>query len=133
MAEIEVINPEGLPALGPYSHVITVRGGKTVYVAGQVAVNSEGEVVGRGDLREQTRQVFENVQAALAAAGATFDDVVKVTMYVANYKPEDRAILMDVRNQYISGERLPTSVLLGVQSLATNDLLIEMDAIAVVD
>ena len=133
MAEIEVINPEKLPALGPYSQVITVRGGKTVYVAGQVAVNAAGEVVGRGDLREQTRQVFENVQTALAAAGATFDDVVKVTMYVANYKPEDRAVLMDVRGQYISGERLPTSVLLGVQSLATSDLLIEMDAIAVVD
>jgi reactive intermediate/imine deaminase len=133
MAEIEVIEPERLPALGPYSQVITVRGGKTVYVAGQVAVNSEGEVVGRGDLGEQTRQVFENVQTALAAAGATFSDVVKVTMYVANYKPEDRGVIMQVRGRYFTGEHLPTSVLLGVQSLATSDLLIEMDAIAVVD
>jgi enamine deaminase RidA (YjgF/YER057c/UK114 family) len=102
-------------------------------MAGQVAVNAEGEVVGRGDLREQTRQVFENVQTALAAAGATFSDVVKVTMYIANYKPEDRGVIMEVRGQYFTGEHLPTSVLLGVQSLATSDLLIEMDAIAVVD
>ena len=133
MAKIKFIRPEGLPALGVYTQVITAQGGKTIYVAGQVAYTAEGQLIGQGDLQAQTVQVCENIQTALAAAGSTFSDLVKLTMYIVNYKPADRSIIMEVRNQYVSAENPPTSTLLGVQSLALPALLIEMDAIAVVD
>ena len=133
MADLEIIQPEGLNKPGIYSHVVTARGGKTIYVAGQVALDEQGQLVGRGDLGQQTRQVYKNVEIALASAGATFDDVVKMTIYVANYKPEYRSAILEARSQFITSENPPTSVLLGVQSLATEEFLVEIDAIAVVD
>ncbi len=133
MADIDFIQPDNLPALGAYTQVIAATGGKTIYVAGQVSVNAVGQLVGEGDLGAQTRQVCENIQTALAAAGATFADLVKLTMYIVNYQPEHRDVIMNVRKQYVSAKNPPTSTLLGIQSLALPELLIEMDAIAVVD
>ena len=133
MADLEFIQPLGLNKPGVYSHVVTARGGKTIYVAGQVALDEQGELVGLGDLGQQTQQVYKNIEMALASAGATFDDVVKITIYVANYKPEYRSTILEARSQFIASENPPTSVLLGVLSLATEDFLIEIDAIAVVD
>ena len=73
----EFLNPPTMFAAGGYSNAVTVSGGKMVFVAGQVAFDAKGNIVGRGDLRAQFRQTYENVRAALAAAGATPDDVVK--------------------------------------------------------
>ena len=71
-----------------YSHVVSTSGGRTIYVAGQIAMDKDGKVVGVGDLRAQTTQVFENVKAALAAAGATLSDVVKQNTYIVNLNAE---------------------------------------------
>src|SRR5437764_7440793 len=84
----QFFNPPALNPTNGFTHVVTATGGKTVYVSGQVSVNEKAEVVGRGDFRAQVEQTFENLKVALAAAGATFKDVVKVTYFVVGLKPE---------------------------------------------
>jgi enamine deaminase RidA (YjgF/YER057c/UK114 family) len=132
-AEKQFVNPKDLNAPGSYTHVVTVNQGKMIFVSGQVALNKQGEVVGKGDLRAQATQVFENLKIALAAAGATFADVVKINTYVVNYKPTDVTIIREVRSKYISKEKPPASTLVGVQALAREDFLIEVEVIAAVD
>jgi len=100
-------------------------------VSGQVANNPQGQLVGKNDLKAQTVQVFENLKTALAAAGATFNDVVKITWYVKAYKPDYLGMLREVRNQYVNQAAPPASTLVGVTSLFQDDYLIEVDAIAV--
>jgi enamine deaminase RidA (YjgF/YER057c/UK114 family) len=113
--------------------VVAARGGRTLYVSGQVPVNEKGELVGKGDLAAQAEQVFRNLSIALKGAGATFADVVKITSFVVNYQPEHRALMHQVRSKYCSKDHPPASTLLGVQALAIPDYLIEVEAIAVAD
>jgi 2-iminobutanoate/2-iminopropanoate deaminase len=131
LAQTEFINPKGLAAPHGYTHVITTKG-KMVFVSGQVAMDAQGHLVGKGDLRAQTKQVFENLKTALTAAGATFDDVVKITWYVKGYNPQLLPILRDVRDEYVKKEAPPASTLVGVTSLALDDYLLEVDAVAVI-
>lgn len=133
MAEKRFINPEGLTRPGTYTPVVATRGGRTIYVSGQVPVNGKGELVGKGDLGAQAEQVFHNIETALKGAGATFGDVVKITTFIVGYKPEHRSLMHQVRSRYVSKENPPASTLLGVQALAIADYLIEVEAIAVAD
>ena len=127
----QFVNPEGLSKPPGYTHVVIAQPGKLVYVAGQVALNAKGEVVGKGDVRGQAVQVFENLKTALAAAGASFDDVVKLNYYVVNLKPADRDAIREVRQKYVSAEHPPASTLVGVTSLAREEFMIEIEAVAV--
>jgi enamine deaminase RidA (YjgF/YER057c/UK114 family) len=133
MAEKRFIYPEGLVRPPTYTPVVAARGGRTIYVSGQVPVNAKGELVGKGDLAAQAEQAFRNVDAALKGAGATFADVVKITTFVVGYKPEHRAVMHTVRAKYVSKGNPPASTLLGVEALAVADYLIEVEAVAVAD
>jgi enamine deaminase RidA (YjgF/YER057c/UK114 family) len=126
-------NPPGLSTPRGYTHVVSASGGRTVYVAGQVSLDAKGELVGKGDLRAQARQVFENLRLALAGAGASFRDVVKWNTYVVNFKAEDLPVLREVRAELLKDVTPPASTLVGVQALANPDFLIEVEAVAVVD
>jgi enamine deaminase RidA (YjgF/YER057c/UK114 family) len=130
--QAEFLNPTSLCPTFGWTHVVTATGGKTVYVSGQVSVNERGEVVGKGDLRAQTEQTFENLKHALTAAGATFRDVVKTNLYVVGLKPEHFPILREVRARYVSAEHPPASTLVGVSALVGADWLIEIEAVAVI-
>src|SRR5205823_15129425 len=77
-------NPPTLSKPTGYTHVVEATGGKTVYISGQIAFDTEGKIVGEGDMKAQVEQVFKNLQAALSAAGATFNDVVKMNTYVTD-------------------------------------------------
>ena len=122
------LNPAGLPA--PISHYSNgVKAGDTIYVAGQVALDGEGRLVGPGDVVAQTRQVLENIRGVLHAGGATLDDVVKVTVYLANV--DDRPRINEVRQAYFGANR-PASTLVEVSRLAFPGLLVEIEAVAVV-
>jgi enamine deaminase RidA (YjgF/YER057c/UK114 family) len=131
--EKQFLNPKDLNVPGGFTHVVTANPGKMIFVSGQVALNKQGEVVGKGDLRAQATQVFENLKVALAVAGATFADVVKMNTFVVNYKPADVTVLREVRGKYVSKEKPPASTLVGVQSLVREDFLIEIEAIAMID
>jgi len=112
-----------------YSHVVAVEGRKTIFVSGQLARDAQGGVVGAGDMRAQLRQVGENIKAALAAAGATLDDIVKTNTYVTDIEEFFKHV--DVRMEYFGA--LPTSTTVEVRRLAHPDLLVEVEVIAVVD
>jgi enamine deaminase RidA (YjgF/YER057c/UK114 family) len=113
-----------------YSHVVEVRGGRTLYIAGQLALDKEGNLVGRGDLRAQVKQVFENLKARLEEGGATFKDVVKLNYYLTD--ASDLQGLRDSRNSYINTENPPASTLVVVKQLVREEYLIEVEAVAVV-
>lgn len=131
--EKQFINPEGLARPGAYTPVVTARDGKTIWIAGQVPQDAAGQLVGRSDLPAQVEQVYRNLQLALAGAGATFNDVVKLNVYVVGYQPEYRDLLNQVRSRYVSNENPPASTLIGVQALAREGFLVEIEAVAVVD
>ncbi|HEX4913434.1 MAG TPA: Rid family hydrolase [Vicinamibacterales bacterium] len=126
---IERMNPQGLSTPTGYSHVVATRGGKTIYIAGQIALDAKGQLVGKGDLAAQTQQVFENLAIALKAAGATFDHVVKTNYYMRD--ASQVAVVRGIRSKYFTRE-LPASTLIEVPRLAQPDFLIEIEVIAVV-
>lgn len=126
---IQRMNPPGLSTPTGYSHVVSARGGRTIYISGQVAFDAKGQLVGRGDLTAQTRQVFANLDTALKAAGATFNDVVKVNYYMLDAAQVQ--VIRDIRSQYFTKE-LPASTLVQVPRLANPDFLLEIEVIAVV-
>ena len=126
---IERMNPAGLSTPTGYSHVVSTRGGRTIYIAGQVALDAQGRIVGPGDLAAQTRQVFANLEIALKAAGATFDHVVKTNYYMRD--ASQVATVREVRSKYFTKE-LPASTLVEISRLAQPDFLIEVEVIAVV-
>src|SRR6185295_8053787 len=112
-----------------YSHVVEVRGGRTLYIAGQIAVDKEGKLVGAGDFRAQVKQVFENLKARLEEGGASFKDVVKLNYYLTD--ASDLQALRDTRNNFINSESPPASTLVVVRQLVREEYLIEVEAIAV--
>jgi enamine deaminase RidA (YjgF/YER057c/UK114 family) len=129
---VDFLNPSDLSPTFGWTHVVASSGGKTIHVSGQVSVNERGEVVGKGDLKAQTEQTFANLQTALAAAGATFRDVVKMNLYVVGLRPEHVPVIREVRSRYVDKQHPPASTLVGVQALVGADWLIEIDVVAVV-
>jgi enamine deaminase RidA (YjgF/YER057c/UK114 family) len=128
----QYINPDTVSKPANYTHVV-VATGKVVFVSGQVSIDASGAVVGAGDLAAQAEQVFKNLQACLASAGATFADVTKTTTFIVGYQASrDRPILGAVRQKYLPATNPPASTLVGVQALATPDIMIEIEATAVI-
>ena len=131
------INPESLPNWEQsFTQVITVSPvgpAKTVYISGQVAVDKNQNLIGDGDLSAQAMQTFQNLETALAAGGATTADVVRLNIYVKDYKPENAAPVSEALRRYFPQQQLPTSTWLGVQALAKEGFLIEVDAVAIVE
>ena len=119
---------QGKPA---YSHVVTVTGpGKTIYIAGQLARDREGNIVGPGDMRAQLEQTFKNLEACLKAAGATWADVVKTNTFVTDYQAFSQC--SDVRMRYF-GIASPTSTTIQISGLAQQEAMVEIEMVAVVE
>lgn len=132
-AQTEFLKPDGLPPANGYSHAVTVAAGsKMVFLSGQIANDAQGHLVGKGDLKAQTEQVFRNLKAALAGAGTSFENVVKLTFFIRDYTPQSVGVIREVRNQYIRASAPPASTLVGVAALVQPDYLLEVEAIAVV-
>ena len=129
---LELINPQELHTPASYTQVVAATGGRPVFVAGQVADDARGNLVGPGDLAAQARQAFANVAHALAAAGARPDQVARITIYVVDHRPEYLPAISGARAAAF-GDHKPADTLLGVATLAEPGYLIEVEAIAVVD
>lgn len=126
---LRFINPPELAPPPGYTQVVEATGRRTVYVAGQVALDASGEVVGRGDMEAQARQVFENLKVALEAVGAGFGDVVKLNYYVTDISRVGD--IRAVRDEYVDTERPPASTAVEVSRLFREELLVEVEAVAV--
>lgn len=131
-ARVEHLNPEQLPQHPAFTNVVAVTGSaKTVYVGGQNAVTASGDIVGRGDIAAQTEQVFRNLEAALAAAGARLEHVIKWNIHVVEGQPLQPAF--EVFQRVWGARSAPPLITLAVVSgLAHPDFLLELDAVAVV-
>ena len=133
---VELINPPGIPEPTGYAQVGVATGSRTVYVSGQVARTADGSHVAPGDLAGQVEQAYANVLAALAGAGATYADVAKVTVYVVGLTEEMLGPFVDGALRIAAAHEIdPTKpmTMIGVTSLAEPDLLVEIEAIAVLD
>ena len=119
--------PDVAPGFG-YSHVVAATG-RLIAISGQVALDESGRLVGPGDPEAQARQVFENLRRCLAAADATFADVVKLTIYVTDLAT--MAAVRAVRDEYVDTTRPPASSAVQVAGLVLPELLLEIDALAV--
>ncbi len=126
--QIERMNPPGTTQPTVYTQL--VRAGKTLYFAGQTAVNEKGELIGKGDMRAQVRQVYENLKSLLASQGATFDHLVKITIYTLSIDEFRKA--GDIREEYTGG-KAPASTLLQIDRLASPGYLVEIEGIAVLE
>jgi enamine deaminase RidA (YjgF/YER057c/UK114 family) len=113
-----------------YTHVVEVTAGRPVYIAGQVALDPTGKLVGPGDVRAQAEQVFDNLGAALEAVGAGFEQVVKLTYYLLD--AHQLPVVREVRDRYVNIQQPPASTAVEVRRLARDDLLIEVEAVAVI-
>jgi enamine deaminase RidA (YjgF/YER057c/UK114 family) len=128
----ELINPDGLPVPESYSHVVVAAGTRIVFVAGQVAEDADDNLVGAGDLAAQARQAFANVVRCLAAAGANPDQVAMLRIYVVGHRPEFLPLISEARMS-VFGEHKPADTIVGVERLAEDGRLIEIEATAVLD
>lgn len=113
-----------------FSNGVKVSGGELLFVSGQLAKDENSELVGKGDITAQTRQVLENIKKVLDQAGATFADVIKVTVFIKDMSHFRQ--IHDVRLQYFHEDQLPASTMVEVTGFVDPDALIEIDAVALV-
>jgi len=126
----QLLIPDTMPKSVGYSQLAVVRNGKVVFIAGQVALDKSGKVVGKDDFKAQLQQVFENLKAAVEAAGGSFNDIVKLNSYLLDlsHLPDFR----EVRDRYINVKNPPASTTIQVPKLFRPEFLIEIEAVAVV-
>jgi enamine deaminase RidA (YjgF/YER057c/UK114 family) len=126
-SNMRFMNPAAIAKPGGYTHVVEVTGpGRIVYIAGQLGLKPNGDIA--GDFRAQCVQAFENLKAALAAVGATFDDVVKLNNYLIDI-PKNLGIYREVRDKYVNTSQPPASTTIGIPALARPDALYEVEAV----
>ena len=133
---ITLVNPEGLPKVDFYRQVAVATGSKLVFMAGQVASDADGVTVGNGDLAAQVEQCYLNVATALAGVGGSFDDVVKVTIYVVDWTIDKMPLLVEGvarASAKLGVTPAAPATLVGVAALFGPDLLVEIEATAVID
>jgi enamine deaminase RidA (YjgF/YER057c/UK114 family) len=127
---VQFLNPDGLSRNPAFSQVVITQGkGKTIYIGGQDSVNSQREIVGKGDIAEQTNQVMKNLQIALAACGATFNNLVKLSIYIVQGQDLYRGF--QASQKFLGNLKNPPAISgFFVAALANPDFLVEIDAIA---
>ena len=131
---ITLMNPEGLPKVDIYRQVSVATGSRLVFIAGQVARDADGGKVGEGDFAAQVEQCYLNIGTALAAVGGTFDDVVKLTVYLVDWTPDKMPLFVQGVGRAaakLGVDPLPPLTGIGVAALAEPDMLIEVEATAV--
>lgn len=130
-ADLRFMNPDGLFKPSTFTQVVVAEGGTTVYLSGQTARDEKGNFVAVGDVRKQAAKVFDNLRVAVEAAGASMKDVVKITTFVVDLKPDDRVWIGEMVKKNFPSP--PAHTLVGISALAAPELLIEIEAIAVLD
>jgi enamine deaminase RidA (YjgF/YER057c/UK114 family) len=131
--KFRVFSPPQLPKPVGYSHLGEISAGKLIYIAGQVAMDAAGNIVGKGDYPAQLQQVFANLKTALEAAGATFKNVVKLNYYIVDSVDRSQFFAYrEVRDKHIDTANPPVATVVIVRGLFLPEFLVEIEAIAVV-
>ena len=133
---ITLVNPAGLPEVGIYKQVSVATGSKLVFIAGQIARDADGGKVGEGDFAAQVEQCYLNIGTALAEVGATFGDVAKLTVYLVDWTPDKMPLFAEGvarASAKLGATPMPPLTGIGVAALAEPDVLVEVEATAVLD
>jgi enamine deaminase RidA (YjgF/YER057c/UK114 family) len=132
-AAFRLVTPVELPKPVGYSHFAEVRGGRIIYIAGQVPMDASGALVGANDFRAQARQVFTNIDIAVKAAGGTFADVIKLSYFCSErVPPTDTPVVREIRDEFVNTAAPPVSTFVFVSRLVRPEWLIEIEAVAVI-
>jgi enamine deaminase RidA (YjgF/YER057c/UK114 family) len=126
----QIVNPPNMAAPGGYSYAVKKRG-TPVFISGQVALDADGRLVGDGDIAAQTEQAFQNLRTVVAACGGAMSDIVKITIYVTD--PAFRPAVAAARQRHFADGGYPASTYLVVSALAVPQLLVEVEAVAMLD
>ena len=126
----QILNPATMPKPVGYSQMAMVKGGTVVFISGQVALDKSGNVVGKDEFRLQVEQVFENLKAAVEAAGGTFNDVIKLNSYFTDFSHLSE--FRQARDRYVNPANPPASTAIQVQKLVRPEFMIEVEAVAVI-
>ncbi len=129
--DIRFVNPDGLFKPGTFSQIAVTGGDTVVYISGQTARDEKSNIVGAGDVKKQAEKVFENLRVAVEAAGGSMGDIARITTYVVNLKPDDRLWIGELVKKHFP--KPPAHTLVGISALAAPELLVEIEAIAVLD
>ena len=130
MSDVRYISPGSMPKPRGYTHIVEVHGpGRTIYLAGQLGLDINGQFPAPGDFRAQVVQAFENVKVALAEVGADFNNVVKVTNYFTDIN--DLPTYFEVRDRYVNTQAPPASTAVEITRLALEGAVYELEAVAV--
>jgi reactive intermediate/imine deaminase len=129
MAEKRFLSPDSLSPPFGYSHIVDSPASRIVYISGQVPLDSDGRLVGESDFEAQTRQVFENLTRALAAADAAWSDVVKLNYFLTDLS--QITALRTIRDEFVDTERPPASTLVQVSGLFRPEVMVEIEAVAI--
>jgi enamine deaminase RidA (YjgF/YER057c/UK114 family) len=130
-SEVKFLNPDGLFKPGTFSQVAITKGERVVYISGQTARDATSAIVAKGDVKKQAQRVFENLRVAVEAAGGSMADIAKITTYVVNLGPDDRVWIGEMVKQHFPHP--PAHTLVGISALAAPELLVEVEAVAVLD
>ena len=133
---VTLMNPSGLPQIPVYRQVSIATGSKLIFIAGQVAWDAEGNTVGEGDLAAQVERGYLNVGTALAAVGASFDDVAKLTVYVVDWTPDKMPLFLEGvarASAKLGITPMAPGTLIGVAALDVPGHLVEVEATAIID
>jgi len=131
--EKNYLNPPGSPTPKSYHHVVTTEPGRMIFLFGQVAFDSNRHIIGENDVVAQTRQAMENLKAAVETGGGHISDIVQLTTHVVDYDPRQLDDITGTIAEFFEPDCLPTNTLVGIASLSTPGLLIEIGGIAVTD
>ena len=124
-------NPPESPTPKSYHHVVSTEGGRMIFLSGQVAFDCDRQIVGKDDVVSQTRQAMRNLKAAVETGGGEISDIVQITTHVVNYDPSQLDEITGSIAEFFKPECLPTNTLVGIESLSTEGLLIEIGGIAI--
>lgn len=127
--DLQFLNPDGIFKPSTFAQIVIADGDKTVYISGQTARDDKSNIVAVGDVRKQAEKVFHNLRVAVEAAGGKMSDVAKITTFVVNLRPDDRVWIGEMVKKNFP--KPPAHTLVGISALAVPELLIEIEAIAV--
>jgi enamine deaminase RidA (YjgF/YER057c/UK114 family) len=130
-AWLDFLNPDGLFKPSTFTQVVITKGERTVYISGQTARDADSKVVGVGNVQAQTEKVLKNLRIAVEAAGGSMGDIAKITTYIVDLKPDDRVWIGEMVKKHFP--RPPAHTLVGISALAAPELLVEIEAIAILD
>jgi reactive intermediate/imine deaminase len=129
MSEKRFLSPGTMSPPFGYSHIVDAPASRVIFISGQVPLNTDGDLVGKGDFEAQARQVFANLSAALEAAGAGWSDVVKLNYFLTDIG--ELATVRAIRDEYVDTERPPASTLVQVSALFSPEAMVEIEAVAI--